>query len=170
MSFAKGEETSPPQQSPQTNSARVAEGTPPVTRTIAEWVVRSRLADIPPAVHAEAVRSVINWIGVTIGGSREEAVRRAIEALSPYSGPGRSSVFGRSEKLDPLNAALVNGISSHVLDYDDTHLATIIHPAGPIAAALFALSEDRHMTGAEFLHAFILGVEVECRPPRGAGR
>ena len=83
--------------------------------------------------------------------------------LSPYSGPGRPSVFGRSEKLDPLNAALVNGISSHVLDYDDTHLATIIHPAGPIAAALFALSEEHHMTGAEFLHAFILGIEVECR-------
>jgi 2-methylcitrate dehydratase PrpD len=128
MSLAKGEDTSPSGQSPQVNSAGVDQAVPQVTRTIAEWVVRSRLADIPQAVHAEAVRSVVNWIGVTIGGSREEAVRRAIEALSPYSGPGRSSVFGRSEKLDPLNAALVNGISSHVLDYDDTHLATIIHP------------------------------------------
>jgi 2-methylcitrate dehydratase PrpD len=72
-------------------------------------------------------------------------------------------LFGRGEKLDPLRAALINGISSHVLDYDDTHLSTIIHPAGPVAAALFALSEDHPMTGSEFLHAFILGVEVECR-------
>jgi 2-methylcitrate dehydratase PrpD len=106
---------------------------------------------------------MVNWMGVTVGGSGEDAVRRAFEALTPYSGPGKSSLFGRGEKLDPLRAALINGISSHVLDYDDTHLSTIIHPAGPVAAALFALSEDHPMTGSEFLHAFILGVEVECR-------
>jgi 2-methylcitrate dehydratase PrpD len=163
ISLAKGEETSPSGQSPQTNSARTDQAPPQVTHTIAEWTVRSRLADIPAPVHAEAVRSLVNWIGVTIGGSQESAVRVAIDALSPYSGPGKSTVFGRSEKLDPLNAALINGISSHVLDYDDTHLATIIHPAGPVAASLFALSEVHPMTGAEFLHAFILGVEVECR-------
>ena len=163
MSLAKGEETSPPGQSPQTNSARLDQVPPQVTRTVAEWIVHSRLADIPPAVRSEAVRSIVNWIGVTIGGSREDAVKRGIETLTPYSGPGKSSVFGRSEKMDPLRAALINGISSHVLDYDDTHLRTIIHPAGPVAAALFALSEDHAMTGAEFLHAFILGAEVECR-------
>jgi 2-methylcitrate dehydratase PrpD len=163
MSLAKGEEISPRGQSPQPNSARLDQVPPQVTRTVAEWIVHSRLADIPPAVRGEAVRSVVNWIGVTIGGSGEDAVKRGIETLTPYSGPGKSSVFGRSEKLDPLRAALINGISSHVLDYDDTHLRTIIHPAGPVAAALFALSEDHAMTGAEFLHAFILGAEVECR-------
>jgi 2-methylcitrate dehydratase PrpD len=147
----------------QTASALADSSTPPVTRTIAEWTVRSRLADIPQSVRAEATRSIVNWIGVTIGGSGEDAVRVAIEALSPYAGPGKSSLFGRSEKSDPLNAALLSGISSHVLDYDDTHLATIIHPAGPVAAALFALSEVHPLSGAEFLHAFILGAEVECR-------
>src|SRR6202045_496313 len=139
ISLAKAE-VSPLRQSPQTNSAGVDEAAPQVTRTIADWTVHSRLADIPPAVRAEAVRSIVNWIGVTIGGSQESAVRVGAGALSPYSGPGKSNLFGRSEKLDPLNAALINGISSHVLDYDDTHLATIIHPAGPIAASLFALS------------------------------
>jgi 2-methylcitrate dehydratase PrpD len=57
----------------------------------------------------------------------------------------------------------LNGISSHVFDFDDTHLKTIIHPAGPVASGLLALAETRPMTGEEFLHAFILGVEVECR-------
>ena len=60
-------------------------------------------------------------------------------------------------------AALVNGISSHVLDFDDTDLRTIIHPAGPVAAALFAMCQSHPVNGAAFLHAFILGVEVECR-------
>jgi len=50
-----------------------------------------------------------------------------------------------------------------VFDYDDTHLPTIIHPSGPVASALFALAEYQPVTGAELLHAFILGVEAECR-------
>ena len=51
-------------------------------------------------------------------------------------------MIGRDERLDELHAALVNGISSHVLDYDDTHLKTIIHPAGPVASAILAVAES----------------------------
>ena len=52
--------------------------------------------------------------------------------------------------------------ASHVHDYDDTQLSTIIHPAGPVASALFPLAEFRHFSGLRLL-ASILGVEVECR-------
>jgi 2-methylcitrate dehydratase PrpD len=72
-------------------------------------------------------------------------------------------VLGREEKVDILLASLLNGISSHVFDFDDTHLKTIIHPAGPVASALFPLAERVPVSGAELLHAFILGVETECR-------
>src|SRR5258708_15613809 len=65
--------------------------------------------------------------------------------------------------MDILHASLLNGISSHMFDFDDTHLKTVIHPSGPVASALLALAEYRPMSGADFLHAFILGVEVECR-------
>jgi 2-methylcitrate dehydratase PrpD len=135
----------------------------PITRTIAKWIVDSKPRDIPAAVRKEAVRSVVNSVGATVGGSADEAVTAALAALSPYSGAPKASLFGRADRLDPLNASLVNGIASHVLDYDDTELNTIIHPAGLVASALFALASDHPMTGAEFLHAFILGTEVECR-------
>src|SRR5688500_1109007 len=62
-----------------------------------------------------------------------------------------------------MSAALMNGITSHTFDFDDTHLKTVIHPSGPVASAILALAERRRVSGAEFLHAFILGVEVECR-------
>src|SRR6202012_5583691 len=71
--------------------------------------------------------------------------------------------MGRSEKLDILNAALVNGISSHIFDYDDTHLKTIIHPAGPVASAILALAQHRPVSGRDFLAAQTLGIEAECR-------
>jgi 2-methylcitrate dehydratase PrpD len=135
----------------------------PVTRIVADWVVASRPADIPAAVRNEAVRSVVNCIGVTVGGSADETVTTAVRALAPYSGPPTASIFGRSLRLDPPRAALLNGISSHVLDYDDTELTTIIHPAGVVASALFALSAVHPLSGADFLHAFVLGTEVECR-------
>jgi 2-methylcitrate dehydratase PrpD len=134
-----------------------------VTRILARYVVQSRLADIPPAVRQEAVRSFLNWLGCAVGGSIHPTVDRALAALRPFAGAGQASVLGREDRLDILHAALINGISSHVFDFDDTHLKTIIHPAGPVASAVLALAEHQPVSGAELLHAFILGVEVECR-------
>jgi 2-methylcitrate dehydratase PrpD len=62
-----------------------------------------------------------------------------------------------------MNAAFLNGVSSHIFDYDDTHLKTIIHPAGPVASAILALSEMQPVSGKDFLNALVLGVETECR-------
>ena len=134
-----------------------------VTRTLARYVVNARYADVPAAVRKEAVRSVLNWLGCAVGACRHEAVDCALEALSPFAGKAEASVLGRTEKTDILLAALLNGISSHVFDFDDTHLPTIIHPAGPVASAIFPLAEHMPVTGTELLHAFILGVEAECR-------
>src|SRR4029077_18527490 len=134
-----------------------------VTRTLARYVVNSRQSDIPDAVKREGVRSILNWLGCAVGAARHDAVECALAALTPFAGPAQASVLGREEKTDILNAALMNGITTHVFDFDDTHLPTIIPPSGPVASALFALAEYQPVTGAELLHAFILGVEVECR-------
>ena len=134
-----------------------------VTRALARFVVKSQFDDIPAAVRHEAGRSLLNWVGCALGGSRHDAVGIALQTLAPFSGPAQASVLGRHERLDCLHAALVNGMSAHVLDFDDTHLRTLLHPSVPVASALLALAERQSLTGADFLHAFILGVEVECR-------
>lgn len=134
-----------------------------VTKRLAQFVIGSRYADIAEKVRHEAARSVLNWLGCTVGGCRHAAIDRALAALTPFSGPAQATVLGRGERLDIMHAALINGISSHVFDFDDTHLKTVIHPSGPVASALLALAEYRPMSGAEFIQAFILGVEVECR-------
>ena len=114
-------------------------------------------------VRHEARRSVLNWLGCAIGACRHEGIDIALAALRDFSGPQQATVLGRGERLDIMHAALLNGISSHMFDFDDTHLKTVIHPSGPVASALVALAEYKPMSGADFLHAFILGVEVECR-------
>jgi len=134
-----------------------------VTRSLAAWLVSSRKEEIPAAVRREALRTVLNWTGCAVGGSRHETVEIAIRALKPFCGPAQASVLGRKDRLDVLNTSLLNGVSSHIFDFDDTDLRTIVHPAGPVAPALLALAEYRAFSGADFLHALILGVEVECR-------
>ena len=136
---------------------------PAVTAPLADWIVEQDATAIPPAVRREGLRTFVNWVGCAIGGASHETVDRALAATTPFSGPATSTVLGRREKLDALHAALLNGITSHVLDYDDTHLRTILHPAGPVASALLALAELRPMTGEKLLDALIIGVEVECR-------
>ena len=137
--------------------------TPDVTRQLARYVVASRREDVPGAVRKEAARTLLNWAGCAVGGSRHETVDIAIRALAPFSGAAQATMLGRKERLDVLHTSLMNGISSHIFDFDDTHLRTIVHPAGPVASAILALSEYRLVSGADFLHALILGAEVECR-------
>lgn len=136
---------------------------PPVTRLLADWVVHCSPDSVPAEARKEALRSIVNWLGVAIGGSSEDPVGIALATLLPLSCSSGVAIFGRAEVLNMPWAALVNGISSHVLDFDDTDLRTIIHPAGSVAAALFALCQGYPVSGAALLHAFILGVEVECR-------
>jgi 2-methylcitrate dehydratase PrpD len=134
-----------------------------ITRTLARFVTHHKSSDVPQKVRHEAARSVLNWLGCAIGGSRHDTVERALAALAPFSGPPQATVLGRNDRLDAMYAALMNGITSHTFDFDDTHLKTVIHPSGPVASAILALAERQPVSGADFLHAFVLGVEVECR-------
>ena len=134
-----------------------------VTGKLARYVVNARREDLPDSVRKEGARTLLNWVGCAAGGSRHETVTHAIAAMAPFAGPAQATILGRRDRMDVLNAALMNGISSHIFDFDDTHLRTIVHPAGPVVPAILALSEYRPVSGADFLHAMILGVEVECR-------
>lgn len=144
--------------------AAAASAAPPhVTRILAHYIVTAKYDDLPENVRKEGVRTLLNWVGVAVGGSRHPTVDIAASALAPFSGPHQASLFGRRERFDIMNAAFINGVSSHIFDYDDTHLKTIIHPAGPVASAILALAEMQPVSGKDFLNALVLGVETECR-------
>src|SRR6516164_488066 len=151
------------------SSAPAPEAVKDVTRTLARHVVSAKSSDLPLSVRKEAARTLLNWVGCALGGSRHETTGIAISALAPFSGPAQAGILGRKERLDILNAALVNGISSHVLDYDDTHSHNIIHPAGPVLSAILPFSEHHQVSGADFVNALAIGVDVECRIGKVAG-
>ena len=133
------------------------------TRSLAEYVVESDYAAIPEDVRVEAKRALLNYLGCAIGGSPEPALDTAIRVLAPYSGRPTATVIGRRERFDPLHAALLNGIGSHVHEYDDTTPKNYIHPSVPVASALFAYASAEPVRGEDFVHAFVLGFEAESR-------
>lgn len=136
------------------------------TRELARYASALRFEDLPRPVVHEARRAMVNWAGCAIGASRYNTVENAWRALRPFAGEPHAALLGRKERTDALTAAMVNGISSHVLDFDDTHPDVFVHPSGPVASALLALGEQRHASGREYVAAFAAGVEVECRIAR----
>jgi 2-methylcitrate dehydratase PrpD len=134
-----------------------------VTEALARYVVDSSYDEIPPDVRTEAVRAVFNYLGCALGGSIEPALDVAIATFAPFSGEPTACVLGRAERFDVLHAALLNGIGSHVHEYDDTLPKNYIHPSVPVGSALFAHASAHAVGGRDFLHAFILGFEVESR-------
>jgi 2-methylcitrate dehydratase PrpD len=131
--------------------------------TLGRFVAESRWEDIDGALRHEAKCALLNFIGTALGSARDPMVETAVAVLAPFSGPSGLTLIGRDETLDAMAASFINCIAGNHLEYDDTHLRTVIHPTAPVAPPVLALAEEREIPGAAALHAFILGVEVECR-------
>ena len=132
------------------------------TQKLAKWVVDSQWADVDVNTKSSVASSWMNWLTCALGGANSPDSDRLIRALAPFA-QGDAQLIGRAEKFDPANAALIHAFTSNILDYDDTHWPTGIHPAGTVASALVAWASQTVVSGEEFLHAFLLGMEVECR-------
>ncbi|MFM7532727.1 MAG: MmgE/PrpD family protein [Rubrivivax sp.] len=136
---------------------------PPITRILAEFVATHPSGGWSEAVEHEAHRTFLNWMGCAVGAARHESVETTLAAVHMLQPAAQATVLGRAERVDMASAALVNGIASHTFDFDDTHLKTVIHPAGPVASALLALAEVTGASGRMLIDALVLGIDVSCR-------
>lgn len=134
-----------------------------VTNQLVENMLKTKMEDIPKEVKIHGKKSLYNWMGVAIGASHHPSVEMVLGLKEDIQSAEQVSIFGRAEKTDVLLASLINGMSSHIFDYDDTHLDTIHHPSGPVAPVVLALAEKMNLSGEQVLHAFILGCEAELR-------
>ena len=135
----------------------------PPEAELARFAAELRLEDVPERVRHEARRSLVNVFATALAGSREPAVDIVVATMASCTGPRGATLIGRSEGGDAALAAFVNAMSANIFDFDDTHQATILHPAAPVFAALFAQAETARASGADLLRGFVVGGEVECR-------
>ena len=136
---------------------------PAVTQLLATFVASHPSRGWSDAIEQEAHRTFLNWLGCAIGASTHAAVDAALASVREFEPSAQATVLGRNERVDMGSAALLNGISSHLFDFDDTHWKTLIHPAGPVASAALALAEKTHASGRELVDALVLGIDVACR-------
>ena len=136
---------------------------PPVTKILAQFVQSHPSKGWSPEVDHEAHRTFLNWLGCAIGAANHESVTSSLAAIQEFQPAPQASILGRKERVDMGGAALINGISSHTFDFDDTHLKTVIHPAGPVASAILALGENMQASGRQLIDALVLGIDVSCR-------
>ncbi len=136
-----------------------------IATELARLINATRFEDLPEDVVHWARIGVLDTMGVTIAGSDYDGARILAEALSPAPGP--ALVFGTDRRISVLDAAHINGIASHALDFDDCNNTVGGHPSAPVLPALFALAEQLGANGREFIAAYVAGFETECKISMG---
>jgi 2-methylcitrate dehydratase PrpD len=129
---------------------------------LAKFVLDFPTQEVPADVMHLAKRCLMNYSGVALLANLDPAIDILLDVLRAEGCAPAATVIGKGFKTSALNAALANGFLGHFEDYDDTH-TTVIHPSAPILPGVLALSEQRTVSGKDFLAAFAVGVEVACR-------
>lgn len=137
----------------------------PLSTELAARIVRLGDDDLTPPAVANAKTVILDTVGCALAGSREPVTDTLLRTPG-LDTRGPVSLFGRSERLDPLCAALINGAAAHALDFDDVNVAIGGHPSAPLLPALLALAETQAVNGRDFLLAFVAGFETETRLAR----
>jgi 2-methylcitrate dehydratase PrpD len=140
------------------------------TEKMVSFVKETSYGDFSREVIHQAKRCFLDLIGVALGGARQPLVQILIETLKESGGRPQATVLAHGFKTSLLNAALINGAMAHALDFDDTHIGSIIHPSAPVVPAILAVGEWRGATGKAAMEALIIGFEVETRIGLGLGR
>ncbi len=135
----------------------------PVAATLGAFVAGTRFAALPAPLCDAGLRTILNHVGCALGTARDPAVLTALAVMRDISAAPVATVYGQATRLDAMAAAFVNAVAGNLLDFDDTHLRTVIHPAAPVVPVAFALAEAHGRTGAAVLEAVLLGGEVACR-------
>ena len=142
-----------------------------LTQEVANYVSKVSYKDIPSEVIRLARGFILDGLGVALAGSTDDCSRIVQAHVREIGGKRECAVLGTVLSAPAPKAALANGVAGHAMDYDDTQLSTskkavyglLTHPTTPVLAAVLAVGESQKITGAEFLLAYIVGVEVECR-------
>jgi 2-methylcitrate dehydratase PrpD len=140
-----------------------------ITAELADFALAP--CDFPGDVRAAGIRSFVNIVGCALGGAHHPASALAFEINREFAGAPAATLVGRGRSVDVLGAAYLNALAASAHAFDDTHLSTVLHPAAPVASALFALVDRQRVSGEggapisgeAFLEAFTLGIEIQCR-------
>jgi 2-methylcitrate dehydratase PrpD len=142
-----------------------------ITAEVARFIATTKLTDIPAQVQEMAKGFILDGVGVTLAGTTEKGNRIIRDHVKDLGGKPEAQLLGTRMRAPVRLAAFANAAAGHAMDYDDTQLSTskestyglLTHPTLPVLCAAMPLGEKLGVSGRAILHAYIVGVEVECR-------
>lgn len=142
---------------------KVISNTLPVTRTLGEFVSTFRWADASPKIKALMPVLMIDYFRSASAGQDRSWTNAVTKLYRAHSSNQEAGVTYTDEKVDIARAAFINGVAAGSLDWDDSHVAAIIHPGVVIWPAALAMAEVVKCTGEELLTAVLVGYETAIR-------
>lgn len=134
-----------------------------LTKSLSAFARELRFEDLSGDAISRARTAIIDCIGCMLAGTSTDPGRIASAWAQEEGGAQRASVVGFGYRTSPSLAALVNGTTGHVLDYDDVSPPMIGHPSVPLVPAILAAAEITQASGADILVAYVIGLDVEAR-------
>jgi len=130
------------------------------TELLSAFIEKHAFSDLSERDIAKAKLCLIDWMAVTLAGSKESISKINFQLIDLLGGQEQATIIGRGFKTNLLSAALVNATSAHALDFDDVHLDSSGHAGAVIIPPILALAEWKGLSGREFISAFVTGVQV----------
>lgn len=133
------------------------------SQELADFIVSLRFEDLPGAVTSAAKRHLTDACGVALAAAARGAGSAAIEMTHSWGGAREAGIIGTDIGAPAPFAALANGILIHSLNFDDTHIESMLHPSACIVPAALAVAEEVGASGAQTLVGIVAGCETAAR-------
>ncbi|HEY8535749.1 MAG TPA: MmgE/PrpD family protein [Vicinamibacterales bacterium] len=140
-----------------------ASSAPSLLDTLASFVRRTHPSDVPVGARAAVCRRVLDTLGVSLGALPLDTSKAALRLGASWGGVPQATAIGIATLLPAPGAAFVNGTLAHSLDFDDTHLPSVLHPSASLIPAMLAVGDAVDAHGSAALAAAALGYEVCIR-------
>jgi len=142
---------------------------PTISGQLGAFLARLSYRDLSQSQVSKLKIYFLDWLGSAIAGNGEKPVQIILDVIRDLGGTPESTIIASHSYGNCLLAALANGASSHVVEMDDLHRESILHPAAAIIPAVFALAEREKASGADLLLAIAVGYEAAIRVALGVG-
>jgi 2-methylcitrate dehydratase PrpD len=142
---------------------------PTLSSQLGAFLARLSYSDLSESQVSKLKLYFLDWLGSAIAGKGGEPIQIILGVIHELGGAPESTIIASQTSSNCLLAALANGASSHMVEMDDLHRESILHPATAIIPAVFALAEREKASGADLLLAIGVGYEAAIRVALGVG-
>ncbi len=134
-----------------------------VSQRLADFVVETREDALPEEVAHDALRRMRDLLGVALAGANEEIAGAAYGLADVWGGNADATLWGKGKLASRSASAFCNGTLAHSLDFDDTHLPSVLHPSASVVPAALAAAEGLDVSPLRLFHAITVGNEICIR-------